>query len=82
MIPSLILFGLVFGRWWRTTLVVAAVGWPTWILADGSQAFSWELVLGAAGFAIANAAVGIVVHQGILRGVGAVRDGDRTTHQP
>lgn len=80
MIPTLILFGLAFGRWWRTTLAVAAIGWPTWILADGSQAFSWQLVLGAAGFAIANTAVGIVGHQGILKGVRAVRDRDRTPH--
>lgn len=80
MIPTMILLGLVFGRWWRTTLVVAAVGWPTWILADGSQGFSWRLVLGAAGFAIANAAVGIVVHQAGLGGLRAVRDRGRTPH--
>jgi hypothetical protein len=28
MIPTMILFGLVFGRWWRVTLVAAALGWP------------------------------------------------------
>jgi hypothetical protein len=27
MIPTLILFGVVLGQWWRWTLSVAAIGW-------------------------------------------------------
>ena len=32
MIPTLIVLGLVVGRWWRTALVVGALGWPVALL--------------------------------------------------
>ena len=64
MIPTMILFGLVFGRWWRLCLVAAALGWPALLVADGVMDVDPEL-LGAAGFAVANTAVGVLVHQGV-----------------
>jgi hypothetical protein len=63
MIPTLILFGLVFGRWWRLTLIAAAIGWPVLLLATGTVAAGVELI-GVAGLAIANAGAGVVIHQG------------------
>lgn len=68
MIPTLILFGLIFGRWWRLSLVAAAVGWPVLLVATDTMDVEVGL-LGAAGFAVINAGVGVLVHQGVLRTV-------------
>lgn len=66
MIPTMILFGLVFGRWWRAALIASAVGWPAVLVATGVMSVEPGL-LGAAGLAVANAAVGVFVHQVVLR---------------
>ena len=72
VIPTLILFGLVFGRWWRLSLVAAAVGWPVLLVADGVMDVEVGL-LGAAGLAVVNASVGVLVHQGVLRALRLLR---------
>lgn len=72
VIPTLILFGLAFGRWWRSSIAVAAVGWPALLVATGVMAFGPGL-LGAAGLAIANTAIGVLIHQGILRMIRRLR---------
>ena len=64
MIPTLIILGLVFGHWWRTTLVVAAVGWPLLLIVTGVES-GLDFALGAAALAMANAAVGILVYQAL-----------------
>jgi hypothetical protein len=33
MIPVLLFLGAVLGRWWRATLIIAAVGWPALLVA-------------------------------------------------
>ncbi len=66
VIPSMIICGLVFGRWWRLTLVLSAVVWDTLLVADGVMGFELGL-LGAALLAAANAAIGVLVHQGVLQ---------------
>lgn len=66
MIPSMIVFGLVFGRWWRSALVLSAVVWDVLLVADGVMGFELGL-LGAALLAVANAAIGVFAHQGVLR---------------
>jgi hypothetical protein len=66
MIPSLILFGLMFGRWWRWTLIAAAVGWPAWLVATDVMDVGAGL-LGSSLLAVANAGVGVLIHQGALR---------------
>jgi hypothetical protein len=77
----LILFGLVSGRWWYSSLAVAAVGWPVVLVATGVMTLEAHLLLGAAGLAIVNTGVGVLIHQGILRvsrkvrGVAASRSG-------
>ena len=68
MIPILIAFGLVFGRWWRTTLVIAVVYWPIILVATDVMGLSWDL-LGASGLALVNATVGVFAHQALLWGV-------------
>jgi len=65
MIPTLILFGLVFGRWWRLSLVTAAVGWPVLLVVDDTMDVEVGL-LGAAGLAVINAGIGVLFHQAVL----------------
>ncbi len=78
MIPVLIAFGLVFGRWWRTTLAVAVVSWPVALLATEVMDVSWEL-LGAAALALVNTAVGVLVHQALLHAVRRLGRSSRTS---
>ncbi|MEV0428538.1 hypothetical protein ACIBPB_12185 [Micromonospora sp. NPDC049836] len=66
MIPSLLLVGLVLGRWWWLPLLLAAVGWPALLVATGAMTVAPGLV-GAAGLAVLNAAVGVAVHQAVRR---------------
>ena len=66
MIPTMILFGLVAGRWWRAALVAAALVWPAIVLVDGAIESAGE-VFAAAGLGVANAAVGVLVHQTVLQ---------------
>lgn len=68
MIPTLILLGLISGRWWRLSLVAAAVGGPVLLVATDTTDVEVGL-LGAAGLAVINAGVGMLVHQGVLRAV-------------
>lgn len=64
MIPSLLLVGLVLGRWWWLPLLLAALGWPTLLVATEAMTVTPGLV-GAAGLAVLNAAVGVAVHQAV-----------------
>jgi len=72
MIPTRILFGLVFGRWWRFCLIAAALGWP--VLLVVSDVMTAEIgLLGATGLAVINTGIGVLVHQGSLRAVRLLR---------
>jgi hypothetical protein len=64
VIPSLIVFGLLFGRWWRAALGAAALGWPAVLVYANVIGLEWTLVA-AAGFAVANTAVGVLMHQAV-----------------
>jgi hypothetical protein len=75
VIPTLILFGLVFGRWWRLSLATAAVGWPVLLVVDDTMDVEVGL-LGAAGLAVINAGIGVLVHQGVLRTLRLLRHRD------
>jgi hypothetical protein len=72
VIPTLILFGLIFGRWWRFSLIAAAIGLPVVLVVGDVMAFEWGLV-GAAGLAVANTLVGVLAHQGVRWVVRQVR---------
>lgn len=65
MIPTMILLGLVLGRWWRLALLTAAIGWPALLLATGTDAPA-DLVAGAA-LGVANACVGVLAAQVLVR---------------
>ena len=62
MIPTLVFYGLVAGRWW--IVAAAAVGWP--ILLVYSDAMTLEPGLaGGALLAAVNAAVGVMLHKAV-----------------
>ena len=64
MIPTMILFGLVAGRWWKTALVLGTVLWVALLYFDGTIV-AYQLPA-AALFGLVNTAVGVAVHQGAL----------------
>lgn len=64
MIPTLLLFGFLFGRWWKTALIVGTLGWLIILWADpGTRSFDPAFIVSAAALALANTAVGVVIHQ-------------------
>lgn len=71
MIPTMMLFGLIAGRWWKTALVIGAVGWAAIVLLDG--AITPSQIPAAMMFGLANTAIGVGIHQGILRLVRRLR---------
>lgn len=70
MIPTMIVFGLLTGRWWRSALVAAAVLWPLLLVISGVSDHApgpLALMLAQAGIlAIANTGVGVAIHQVLL----------------
>lgn len=63
MIPPLMVFGLLFGRWPGACLVAAAVTWPAALVATG--ALDLGTAIGAAAvLAVANTLVGVVANRG------------------
>ncbi len=64
MIPTMILLGLVLGRWWWMALVVAATGWPALLLA--TDIIGPDQIPAATLLGLLNAAVGVAVVQGAL----------------
>lgn len=72
MIPTMILLGLVLGRWWWLALLVAGVAWPAMLVWADVAVLSPDLV-GAAALGAANATVGVLVHQAVLHGVRHLR---------
>lgn len=66
MIPTMILFGLAFGRWWRAALIGSAAFMPALALLGGAIETPREVVV-AGVLGVVNAAVGVAVHQAILQ---------------
>jgi len=66
VIPTMMVFGLVLGRWWRLALIVAALGWPLLLVTTNVTNVEVGL-LGAAGLAVLNTGVGAVIHHVALR---------------
>jgi len=64
MIPTLLLVGLVFGKWWRISIPSAAFGWALLLLATGVVSDLTHLA-GAAWFGFINVTVGVLVYQAV-----------------
>lgn len=93
MIPSMIFLGLVFGRWWRSTLIAVAICWPIMLatsgVVEGPPIEQAGTLLAGSLLALANAAVGVAVHQaflfaarGVIRMTSLLRRGSRRSAQP
>lgn len=65
MIPTMILLGLILGRWWRLALGTAAFGWPLLLVATDVVSVNAGLIAAAA-LATANAGIGVLAHQGCI----------------
>ncbi|MFI7249326.1 hypothetical protein [Micromonospora chalcea] len=72
MVPVLILAGVLLGRWWRSSLVGAALGWPVLLVATGVMDVGAGL-LGAAVLAVANTGAGVLLHQGARLAIRSLR---------
>jgi hypothetical protein len=60
VIPLLVALGFVVGRWW--ILIVAAIGWPLFLILAGPDLPLDEVPL-ASGLALANTLVGVALHR-------------------
>ena len=76
MVPTMILFGFAFGRWWKVSVPVAAVVWPIVLAADGIE-LDVGLAFGAASLGAANAAAGAAVFTAVAAALRALRHGIR-----
>jgi hypothetical protein len=65
MVPTMILFGLVLGRWWRSALLLGALIWPALLLVDGVYGVEAGL-LGAAAIGVTSTALGVALRQAVL----------------
>ena len=72
VIPTMILFGLLLGRWRKLALLVGPAAWTVLLGAQGLLTTPPE-VAGAAALALVNTAVGVFVHQVMLAFVRRVR---------
>ena len=76
MIPAMIVLGLVFGRWWKLTLLVGAIFWPLVLMWDGvyqdildpgiqTSGGPVGFTAGAAFLGFLNTGIGVALHQGV-----------------
>lgn len=64
MIPTLLLVGVVLGRWWRIVVPLAVVGWVVLLIATGVDS-GLVFVVEAGLLAAANVIVGVLVNQAV-----------------
>jgi hypothetical protein len=64
VIPTVLLVGLLFGRWWKITVPVAVLGWPTVLIASGVDS-GFRFAVAAGVLAAANVVVGVLAYQAV-----------------
>lgn len=64
MIPTVLVVGLLFGRWWKITVPVAVLGWPILLIATGVDS-GFSFAVGAGFIAAANVVVGVLAYQAV-----------------
>jgi hypothetical protein len=60
MIPTVIILGILLGRWWRWSIPVLAAAWGVVVAVDVGPS---SIFVGAALLGAANAIVGVLVYQ-------------------
>jgi hypothetical protein len=74
VIPTLLLIGLVFGRWWKVAVPAAVIGWPILLIASGVDS-GLRFAVTAGLLAAANVVVGALAYSAlrlIARGFAAL----------
>ena len=66
MIPTVLLFGFLFGRWWKIAIPAAILGWPAFLVADG-VVHGLPFAVAAGLLAAGNVAVGALAFQLVRR---------------
>jgi choline-glycine betaine transporter len=66
VIPTLLLVGLVLGRWWRVVIPAAAIGWAVLLIVTGVDS-GIRFATAAALLGAFNVAVGVFVFQAARR---------------
>jgi len=77
VIPTMIVFGLAFGRWWKSAIISGAMLCPVILIVAGiagrADIVDGAVILSAAVLGAANTAAGVAVHQTILWLVRSIR---------
>ena len=79
MIATLIVFGLIFGRWWKTALIVGTVSWVVLLLVSDIIEARLAVIAVATLLAFLNTGLGVSVHQAVLH---VVRRFRRSSNAP
>jgi hypothetical protein len=69
VIATLIVFGLIFGRWWKTALIVGTVSWVVLLLVSDIIEARLAVIAVATLLAFLNTGLGVSVHQAVLHAV-------------
>jgi hypothetical protein len=64
VIPTVLLVGLLLGRWWKIAVPVAVVGWPALLILTGVDS-GFKFAVAAGVLAAANVVVGILAYQAV-----------------
>jgi hypothetical protein len=66
VIPTLLLVGLVLGKWWRVVIPAAAIGWAVLLMVHGVDS-GFSFAASAALLGAINVTVGVIVFQATSR---------------
>jgi hypothetical protein len=69
VIETLIVFGLIFGRWWKTALIVGTISWVVLLIVGGLIETRLVVIAFAALLAFLNTGLGVGIHQAVLYAV-------------
>ena len=77
MIPTLLLVGLILGRWWRVVIPATTIGWVALLVTTGVGSGP-NFAVSAAVFGFANVCVGVLMFQGLRLLLHAARAAERS----
>jgi hypothetical protein len=80
VIPTLLLVGLVFGRWWKVAIPASIVGWVAWLVV-GDVGSGLRFVVAAGSLAAANVIVGVLAFQALRWIVRRTRSAGQTARR-
>jgi hypothetical protein len=72
VIPTLLLVGLLLGRWWRFVIPAAALGWAVLLVATGVDS-GLSFAVAATALGAINTVVGVLAYQALAFAVRSLR---------